>query len=203
MLKSILQLVLMAGLLAFSSCKKSGLAPPPPKTETKSASSQPSGASEFDACSLITKEEIKAIEESPVTDTKNSSHSDAGFRNAQCFYTTAEFSRSVSLAVTQPDPRATPQRDMKQFWEETFGAEGEKRREARERGEREEEEHKLPPKKIEGVGEEALWLGSRVGGALYVLKKNSLIRISVGGPDSQEKKLEKCKALAQIALGRL
>ena len=69
--------------------------------------------------------------------------------------------------------------------------------------EREEEGEGVPPKKVTGVGDEAYWLGNRVGGALYVLKKDGFIRVSVGGPDPEEGKIEKCKALAEKALSRL
>ena len=44
---------------------------------------------------------------------------------------------------------------------------------------------------------------NRFGGALYVLKKDSLIRISVGGLENEETKINKSKALAQKALQRL
>ena len=66
-----------------------------------------------------------------------------------------------------------------------------------------EEEEGIPPTKIDGIGEAAYWMGSRVGGALYVLKKDAFIRISVGGADTQEAKIDKSKALAQKALDRL
>jgi hypothetical protein len=42
-----------------------------------------------------------------------------------------------------------------------------------------------------------------MGGAIYVLKDNVFIRISVGGPESEESKIEKSKALAAKALSRL
>ena len=44
-------------------------------------------APKFDACALITKEEIEAIEGSPITDVKSSENSDGEFRVSQCFYT--------------------------------------------------------------------------------------------------------------------
>ena len=66
-----------------------------------------------------------------------------------------------------------------------------------------EEEKSIPPKKIDGVGDEAFWIGNRVGGALYVLKKDAFIRISIGGPDNEESKIKKLKALAEKALPRL
>jgi hypothetical protein len=53
------------------------------------------------------------------------------------------------------------------------------------------------------VGEKAFWSGNRFGGALYVLKGDVFIRISVGGPDKEETKIEKSKRLAEKALGRL
>jgi hypothetical protein len=42
-----------------------------------------------------------------------------------------------------------------------------------------------------------------MGGALYVLKNDVFIRVSVGGPDSEEIKINHCKALAGKALSRL
>jgi hypothetical protein len=198
-------------VVSLSACKKTEKVPPAPKDQAQTTQNQSESASEFDACALITNQEVEAIEGSPVKDVKNSGRSDAGLRSTQCFYTTAEFSRSVSLAVTQPDPKAAPRRNIKEFWEQTFGkndagkketeADKEKRESLRER--RGEEERAVPPRKIEGVGEEAFWSPTRVGGALYVLKKDAFVRVSVGGPDPEEKKIEKCKALAQKALDRL
>jgi hypothetical protein len=220
MLKHGLTLFLCA-VVAFSGCKKREKVPPVPRNEAQSTSAATTPSTpDFDTCALITKQEIEVIEGSPLTDSKNSGRSDAGLSFTQCFYTTAEFSRSVSLAVVQPDPRATPKRNIKELWEQTFGATGagekdkekekeseqdkEKRESLRQqRGERGEEEHNIPPKKIAGIGEEAFWSASRVGGALYVLKNNAYVRVSVGGPDPEEKKIEKCKALAQKALDRL
>jgi hypothetical protein len=42
-----------------------------------------------------------------------------------------------------------------------------------------------------------------VGGALYVLKGNSYIRISVGGAGDQTQKMEKSKTLAESVLKHL
>ena len=212
-------IVFVCAILALSGCKKRDNTPPPPKNQAQSApAATESGTPSFDTCALITKQEIESIEGSPLTDTKNSGRSDAGLSFTQCFYTTAEFSRSVSLAVIQADPRATPKRNVKEVWEQTFGhvgdaeKEGEKGSEAdrekreslrKQKGEREEEEHAVPPRKIDGIGEEAFWSATRVGGALYVLKKNAYVRVSVGGPDPEDKKIDKCKALAEKALGRL
>jgi hypothetical protein len=95
---------------------------------------------------------------------------------------------------------------VRQYWEDTFGKfRKAEREEAAERktGVEPKEEERKPPQKIEGVGEEAFWIGNRIGGALYVLKNNAILRISVGGADNQETKINKSKALSLKALPRL
>jgi hypothetical protein len=42
-----------------------------------------------------------------------------------------------------------------------------------------------------------------MGGALYVLKNDVFIRISVGGPESEDAKINHCRALAEKALSHL
>src|SRR5207248_1629286 len=77
------------------------------------------------------------------------------------------------------------------------------RKEKRGGAEREEKEKRVPPKRLDGIGEEAYWSGNRFGGALYVLAKDAIVRISVGGPDNEQIKITKSKALALKALERL
>ena len=59
------------------------------------------------------------------------------------------------------------------------------------------------PEKVNGLGDEAFWIASRVGGALYVLKKDVFFRISVGGAGDEKAKLKKSKTLAQQVLKRV
>jgi hypothetical protein len=117
---------------------------------------------------------------------------------------------SVSLAVIQASAGSRTGSEARDYWEKTMRGSsersaGETQREDRdqksERGE--EEEEKNPPKKVDGVGDEAYWSGNRFGGALYVLKRNVILRVSVGGPDDEETKIAKSKALAEKALSRL
>ena len=189
-------------LLFFAGCKKP--ASVQLSSNSQSMSSHESGSTEsFNACGLLEKKEIEAIQGSPIKETKSSAGSDGGFRVSQCFYTAEEFSKSVSLGVTQKDPDHQTKRSPKDFWEETFGRfDKDKEERDRARSEREEKES-TPPKKIEGIGDEAYWSGGRLGGALYVLKNASFIRISVGGTDKEETKIAKSKALAEKALQRL
>jgi hypothetical protein len=166
----------------------------------------------IDACELIKKEEIQTVQGSLITDSKSSANTDGTFRVSQCFYAAAEPNKSVSFVVTQRDPASASTRSPKDYWKETFGPyEGELEKEGDRKkkeglkeqvgGEREEEA--APPKKIEGVGDDAFWIGSRVGGALYVIKKDVFLRISVGGRDNEAGRIDKSKALAQKAIERL
>jgi hypothetical protein len=172
-----------------------------------------SAESKIEACSLLTKEEVGAVQATTISDTKSSEGSDGVYLIAQCYYAATGPNLSVSLAVTQPDPKNPAALSPREHWKQTFGRfdnekeaeikEEEQRNEKKERGHEEEEEKATPPKKIEGIGEEAFWAGNRVGGALYVLKGDVFIRISVGGPGDEQSKLEKSKQLAQKALSRL
>jgi hypothetical protein len=180
------------------------------KTATSAGHESGGKHSKLDACSLLTGQEIEAVVGSPIKDTKASENSDGGFRVSQCFYTAETFSKSVSLSLTEANSGSPQKRSPKRFWKETFGRfEGKKEEQKGDEEkrkslqEKEGEETALPPKKIEGLGDAAYWTANRVGGSLYVLKNDAFVRISVGGPDTEEVKIDKSKKLAQTALGRL
>jgi hypothetical protein len=129
---------------------------------------------------------------------------------SQCFFNLPTFANSVNLAVVRKG-EGSAARDPREFFEKTFKgraeSEREKEREKREQKStarnREEAEEGSAPQKVDGVGEEAFWTGNRVGGALYVLKHDAYIRVSVGGAGDQKTKIEKSRALARLALKRL
>ena len=162
-----------------------------------------------DACALLSHADIEAVQGSPIVDHKSSSQPDPNFQISQCYYTAKESNRSVSLSVTTANSGGTDGRSVKDLWEATFARneQGEKaeRDEPREKraGARESEEEKTPPRRIDGVGTEAYWLGSPIGGALQVLHKGASLRLSLGGPDSTDAKIEKSKTLALKALSHL
>lgn len=181
-----------------------------------SASSDPgpdTGKNKVDACALLTSRDLQAVQGEALKEAKPSTRSDSGFKISQCFYTLPTFANSISLLVAQKGESAGA-RDPKEFWQETFHRDDEAEKErakAKERDQnrdkapgRESEEGKgIPRQKIDGVGDEAYWTGNRVGGALYALKGNTYIRISVGGPGDQAAKIKKSKLLAQIILKRI
>ena len=188
-------------LASITSCRKSA------------TSASASHREKIDACSLITREEILALQGSAVKDAKGSEQADGHFRIAQCFYSTETFNKSVSLAVTQTDAAAPGARNPKDYWKETFGryegkvkeeeGDEEKKKSLGEQERGEEGEKARPPKKLDGIGDAAYWTANRMGGALYILKDDVYLRISVGGPESEEAMINRCKALAAKALSRL
>ena len=157
----------------------------------------------IDACALLKNAEIEAVQGSPIRESKSSANTNNGFRVAQCYYAANENSKSVALTATQRDPEHLTARTAKNVWDDMFGEEAREKKEGE--GEREEGEKGAAPTKIDGVGDEAYWTGARFGGALYVLsrEKDTFIRISVGGGDTEESKIEKSKVLARKALDRL
>ncbi len=184
-------LVSLVGLAAASCSKPKATesANSPPPSTTPAAPAVEAGA---DACTLLTKEEIQAVQGEPFKDTKPSQKTGAGLSVSQCYFELPTAANSVVLTVTR---KADGGREPSQSWHDIFHSE--------KRSERKEEGREKEPQKIDGLGEEAFWTGNRVGGALFVLKGNCYIRISVGGAGDQAQKIEKSKALAESVLKRL
>lgn len=170
------------------------------------------GAGQINACNLISQEEIQSIQGAPVKEVKSSASTNGGFQTADCLYTSAIDSYSVSIALVQKNSGSPDARDPKEYWKTSFSryakqtgkgdADNEKTEEAAEREEAE-KSAVPPPKKIEDLGDGAFWATSiNGGGALFVLKGNAFIRISVAGSESEESKIDQSKALAAKALAR-
>jgi len=167
-------------------------------------------AERFDPCSLLTRREIEEIQKDRVVSTKASEPERDRFAVSQCFYTLATFSKSISLEVTRR--HAGEAESPRAYWKQMFARALEKGKE-HEEGKREpdvnagrpekEREGTARPRPISGVGDEAFWDGSSLGGGLHVLKGDAYLRLSVGGPDPVPVKIEKLKKLVRHALRRL
>ncbi len=161
-----------------------------------------------DACGLLTSADIQAVQGDPVQETKPSTQPGDGLIMSQCLFRTATPSKSVSVAMASPgsiSPRT--------FWQKQFHS-GKSSTEEKEKAEKkpiagskkqekEEDDESTRPRAIAGVGEEAYWVGGPMVGALYVLKGNTFVRISVGGVREEPARIEKSVALARLALKRL
>jgi len=154
---------------------------------TNTAAARPA----LDACSLIEKREIESVQGAKLQSTTPSIRSAPALAISQCYYTVVSSAGSqnlsVHLEVMQNDPKGANQNAVASLWRERF-------KEAKE---------KEKPKLVTGVGDDAYWVGNNKFGALYVLKKDKLVRVSVGGPDDQVTKIGKSKILAQKVLKRL
>lgn len=182
-------------VIVIVGCKKSK----PEVTATKPAESATAAAVEParpmpDACTLLTSDEIKSVLGEPVQETKPSSQGAEPMAMSQCYFALPTAANSAVLTVM----RKGGGNATREWWEETFHREHND-----EKGEREEGEKKTKPEKVDGVGDDAFWTATKIGGVLYVLKADTTIRISVGGKDDLATKLKKSRALADIVLKRL
>jgi hypothetical protein len=131
------------------------------------------------ACDLLTADDLQRIQgERPV----EAKASESG-TSQQCFYRLPTFANSINIAVT---------RDGRALWQRI------------EQGGREEEEgEKNRTREIEGLGDDALWSTLPVGATLYVLQRDTMLRISIGGKMDDATRLQKSIALARLVLKRL
>jgi hypothetical protein len=167
-----------------------------------------SGEAAIPACSLLSKEEVGAIQGATIVDAKSGVTPSGKLVMAQCYYSSKEPNLAVSVTLIQPGNESSTGSEAKDYWADKFGrfeeeSDTESATEPSERESGEEKEKAIPPKKIDGVGDGAFWSGNRFGGALYVLKKNMIVRVSVGGPGDEQSKINKSKAIAQKAIEHL
>jgi hypothetical protein len=184
-------LIAFVGLAASCSKPKTEIVTLPSPSPSPSTGATAPPASGY-ACGLLTGDEVRAVQGEAFKDAKPSEKSGAGLLVSQCYFELPVAVNSIVLTVTR---KAEGGRDPIDNWRDIFYREKESRKK--------EEGEEKKPERIDGVGDEAFWEGTRVGGVLYVLKGNSYIRISVGGAGDQAQKIEKSKALAESVLKRL
>jgi hypothetical protein len=158
-----------------------------------------------DACAVLTSADVQKVQGDPVQETKPSTQPAGGLVMSQCLFRTAAPSKSVSVAIATSgttSPRAFWQ---KQFHSRNPEVEGKEKDKPGAGGKdaKKEEDESTRPRAITGIGEQAYWVGSPMVGALYVLKGNTFLRISVGGVREESARIEKSVALARLALKRL
>ena len=147
--------------------------------------------SRVDPCALLTSDELKTVQGEALQTTLPSEREYGEYLIAQCYYQLPTITNSVVVNVTTPKERG---KSVKEHWRSTHAEAGR---------EKESEDKESRPERISGVGEDAYWEASGIAGALYVLKKDVIFRISVGGASDIKTKLERSKTLAQKALARL
>jgi hypothetical protein len=177
---------------------------------TQVPSSKPGKQPRADACAVLTSADVQAVQGDAVQETKPSTQPGDGLVMSQCLFRTATPSKSVSVAIASPGSISPRTFWKKQFHSGKSSTEEEEKEKAEKKPlaggkkqEKEEDDESTRPRAIAGVGEEAYWVGGPMVGALYVLKGNTFVRISVGGVREESARTEKSKALARLALKRL
>ena len=161
------------------------------------------------ACALLTPAEIEAIQGERVEETKPTVRPSGGLFATQCLFRTPTLNKSVSLFLTASDPLHPVPLTARRLWQKQFhSSEVESDEEPvavenKKKLDSERERESREPRPIRGLGEEAYWVASPVASALYVLKGEMFLRISVGSAGQESERMEKSKALARAVLKRL
>jgi hypothetical protein len=224
----LLALLLSPLLITTLACgpKSNGTNTQAAETPTPQASSTPPPQSA--TCRLLSGADIQEVQGEAPQDAQGSEHLAGGLSMSQCFFRLPTFSKSVNLEVIRPAPDSSAAA-LKDFWRQRFARDSiEGREHERERKEEREREHERElkreketgqtregghpkereeggeeeskPQRVAGLGDEAYWSGNQITSALSVLRKDTVIRISVGGPEDEATKIKKAKALAQKVL---
>ena len=161
-----------------------------------------------DACTLLTSAEIEAVQGEPVKETKASVQLNGEMLVSECLFHTINFPKSVSVALAVPASEKPSALAPRKFWQKQFHAtdvEDDKMRAAGKKAQNPEpeDEEARKPRRIEGLGEEAYWVGTPITGALYVLQGDNFVRISIGGVGEESVRIEKSKILAGAVVKRL
>jgi hypothetical protein len=150
------------------------------------------GSSAAEACALLTNAEIEASLGESVKDRKPGAQATGPLTTSQCYFATSA-ARSVSLTVTRRSASTHSTFTVREYWRRQFHNP--------EHDQDAEPDRRARP--IADVGEEAYWTGNRFAGALYVLKGEAFLRISIGGIRDEQARIATSKALALAALKRL
>jgi len=140
------------------------------------------------ACQVLSARDVKAVQGARFKSTKLKESETKEMQVSQCLYALPRLSDSVSVDVMRGKTRA--------FWRKHFPDEQLASNKPR-------PERVAHAVRVDGVGDAAVWSGNRLAGALYVMKGDTIVRVSVGGDMTQEQKIERAKQLATRALRRL
>ncbi|HEX8633326.1 MAG TPA: hypothetical protein VF703_04165 [Pyrinomonadaceae bacterium] len=190
-----------------SSNAKQAASPPSPNSANAPAPAgalNPPAANLPDApnpCALLTSDDIKAVQGEAVKESKPGRRDGTDFAVTSCFYATPTFTKSVSLEVTR---KGTSSRSVREFWKANFAAALDKREQKNERRKKQgKPQAGAPAQPVSGIGDEAYWISTNANSTLYAFKGDTLVRISIGGVDTEESRMKKIKTLAERALSRL
>ena len=150
----------------------------------------------LEACTLLTHEEIASVMAEEIKETKKLEENERGFHVSMCLFALPTAGNSITVRLVQRAPGADG-RDPREAWNQSFSAGN------LQAGAASPPARPGSPEKVPNLGDEAYWRGQKRGGALYVLKGNAYFRISLTDTRDKEAAIQKCSALAEMALKRL
>ncbi len=136
------------------------------------------------ACQVLSARDVAAVQGARFKSTKLKESGTRELQVSQCLYALPRLSDSVSVDLIRGDTQA--------FWKKHLQLVSNVRH-----------EREAETIAVDGVGDAAVWSGTRIAGALYVLKGDTIVRVSVGGDAPREQKIERAKKLAARAIRRL
>lgn len=142
-----------------------------------------------DACALLEPGEIAAVQGEAPKETRSNTRDEGQLRVSDCVFVLPTFTNSIVVQLSRG-------RGARRRWKQVF------HRGRAARGEGPEEEERAP-EPVRGIGDEAFWVAGGPTSALYVLRRDSFLRISLGGADPRDLKIARAKALVRKALRRL
>ena len=168
----------------------------------------PLGSSENSsvACTLLSSSVIKSVQGEPLKQSKGSQAQNESMIISQCFYSLPTFSNSISLTLNLPLSGNASRTGPRYLWKKWFHADTSDSQvpdfdspQPKQEGA---EEKSAAPVPVSGLGEEAFWV-RRFVGTLYVLRGDTVLRISIGGKQDDAARLRKAQLLAKSALEKL
>ena len=141
------------------------------------------------ACDLLSSRDVKAVQGQAFAEAKHTRSQFDGMIASQCFYRLPSFADSISVEVIRSESGMS----ANDLWQKITGKRAEKMT-AKGR------DHSQT---IPDLGDTAIWAGNKTAGALYVLKGDAILRISVGGGGTEQEKIEKSRTLAARALEKM
>ena len=146
------------------------------------------------ACEVLSARDVAKVQGAKFTSAKLTEMSAHSMKVSQCFYALPLLSDSVTVDLIRGDVRT--------FWKQHFANVRDDDDDVKPVANRSSEPD-AHARRVGGIGDAAVWSGNRLAGALYVLKGETVLRVSVGGGGTQEQKIEKSKKLAERALRKL
>jgi hypothetical protein len=153
------------------------------------------GARTSNACALLSAGDVQKIVGAAIVESRPSAAESRGLLLDQCYLSTGS-PRSISIAVAAPVAKRGGSISPRQFWRDRFHARSAGEGETAESGE-------TGARPVRGVGDEAFWSGTPVAGALYVLRGDTFVRVSVGGIADERQRIERSREVAAAILPRL